>query len=66
MKELSVPVLKTYDYEALMKEFGELVGDLMQKNPAKYAPEITHIVEKYLGKGKKFLKQQKTKLNLFI
>lgn len=52
-ERVAVPVLKTYDYEALMQEFSELVGDLMQKNPTKYAPEITHIVEKYLGKGKK-------------
>ena len=43
----------TYDFEALMNEFEEMVGSLMNKNQAYYAPRITEIVEKYLGKGKK-------------
>ena len=47
------PILKEYDYEALMNEFQELVGSLMNKNPNQYGPRITQIVEKYLGKGKK-------------
>lgn len=43
----------TYDFEVLMGEFEEMVGSLMNKNQAYYAPRITEIVEKYLGKGKK-------------
>ena len=43
----------TFDYDALMAEFGDIVGDLMGKEPAYYGPRITQIVDKYLGKGKK-------------
>jgi len=43
----------TYDYDALMAEFQELTGSLMNKNPAYYGPRITSIIDKYLGKGKK-------------
>jgi hypothetical protein len=42
----------TYDYEALMSEFQELVGSLMSTGTTN-GPKITAIVEKYLGKGKK-------------
>lgn len=42
----------SYDYDALMAEFTDVVGDLMSKNQAN-APKITSIVDKYLGKGKK-------------
>ena len=42
-----------YDYDVLIAEFQELVGDLMQKDQVKYAPRITQIVDKILGKGKK-------------
>ena len=42
-----------YDYDALIQEFNKLAGDLMQKNQKYYAPRITQIIEKYLGKGKK-------------
>lgn len=42
-----------YDYEALMEEFQNLVGDLMTKDQSYYAPRITQIVEKIMGKGKK-------------
>lgn len=44
--------LKTYDYDALMTEFQDLVGTIMQQNENN-APKIQQIVEKYLGKGKK-------------
>ena len=44
---------KTYDYEALKEEFNTIVGELMSKNQTYYAPRITHIVDKYFGKGKK-------------
>ena len=47
------PAAKEYDYEGLMNEFQNLVGDLMNKNPQHYGPRITQIVDKYLGKGKK-------------
>mgnify|MGYP003302180415 CR=1 FL=1 len=42
-----------YDYDALMAEFQDLVGVLMEKDNNLYAPRITQIVDKYLGKGKK-------------
>ena len=47
------PILKEYDYDALMAEFGDLAGTLMNKNPTMYGSKITQIIEKYLGKGKK-------------
>ena len=44
---------KAYDHTALMKEFNEIVSKLIEKDREFYAPRITQIVEKYLGKGKK-------------
>lgn len=41
-----------HDFDALLKEFQVVVGDLMSKNPNN-AKKITSIVEKYLGKGRK-------------
>ena len=41
-----------YDFNAMRDEFSELVGKIMQANPANGAL-ITGIVDKYLGKGKK-------------
>lgn len=41
-----------YDFDALMKEFQDCVGAIMQKNPND-AAKITAIVDKHLGKGKK-------------
>ena len=52
-ERVTTPIAKSYDYDALMAEFGDIVGDLMAKDAATYGPRITHIVEKYLGKGKK-------------
>ena len=46
-------VVKDYDFDALMTKFEQLVGTLMNKDQAYYAPRITQIIEKYLGKGKK-------------
>lgn len=46
------PILKEYDYDALMKEFSEIVGTVMSKNQT-HGAKITQIVDKYLGKGKK-------------
>ena len=42
-----------YDYEGLIAEFQDLVGSLMNENPEYYAPRITQIVDRYLGRGKK-------------
>jgi len=43
----------TYDYDALMKEFQDIIGKLMSENQSYYAPRVTQIIDKYLGKGKK-------------
>ena len=45
--------VKEYDFDALMSEFETIVGGLMTKDQNYYAPRITQIIEKYLGKGKK-------------
>jgi hypothetical protein len=45
--------MQEFNYEALIAEFQELVGSLMNKNANFYGPRITQIVDKYLGKGKK-------------
>lgn len=42
-----------YDYDALMTEFQEIAGNLMNENAQYYGPRITQIVDKYLGKGHK-------------
>lgn len=42
----------TYDYDALMAEFQNLVSDIMNKNQSNAAKIVT-ITERYLGKGKK-------------
>ena len=49
----AAPILKEYDYDALMDEFQTLVGQLMQVNSASNGAKITQIIERYLGKGKK-------------
>ena len=46
-------VAATFDYDALMREFGDIVGDLMSKDPNYFQPRITQIVDSILGKGKK-------------
>jgi len=43
----------TFDFTALVEEFNTLAGELMNKNSSYYAPLITAIIDKYLGKGKK-------------
>jgi hypothetical protein len=48
----TAPATVEYNYEGLMKTFGEIAGDLMTKTTAN-GPKITQIIEKYLGKGKK-------------
>ena len=49
----AAPVVKEYDFDALMAQFETMVGDLMTKDQTYYAPRITQVIEKYLGKGKK-------------
>lgn len=44
--------VKTYDFDALVAEFQELVGQIMSKNQSN-GVKITAITSKYLGKGKK-------------
>lgn len=51
----TAPEVKTYDYDALMAEFQELAGQLMQTNQVTNGPKITQIIEKYLGKGRKIV-----------
>lgn len=53
-ERMVAPVAQTYDYEALMKEFTELVEVVMNKNQSN-SIKLTAIIEKYLGKGKKVL-----------
>ena len=48
-------IVKEYDYDALMAEFQELAGQLMERSAAANGPKITQIIEKYLGKGKKIV-----------
>lgn len=47
------PEAPQYNYDTLMKEFETIVGELMNKNQTYYAPRITSIVDRYLGKGRK-------------
>ena len=54
-EKIAVPVVKEYDYDALMAEFQAIVGELMQKSAAFYGPRISQVVDKYLGKGKKIV-----------
>ena len=49
----NVPILKEYDYDALMEEFKTLVGSLMERNSAVNGPKVTQIIDRFLGKGKK-------------
>ena len=49
----AAPAIKEYNFDDYMKKFEEDVGVLMAKDQDYYAPRITQIVEKYLGKGKK-------------
>ena len=49
----TAPIVKEYDYEALMEEFQVLVGKLMEKNAATNSAKLTQVIERYLGKGKK-------------
>lgn len=50
---LYVPAEDTLSFDTVSEEFQTLVGELMNINPTKYQKEITVVVEKYLGLGKK-------------
>ena len=47
--------VETVDFDKVIEDFQEYAGALMQKDAAKYQKEITVIVEKYLGIGKKVM-----------
>lgn len=47
------PTIVEYDYDALIAEFQDAVGKLMNQDSQVNAPKVTQIVEKYLGRGKK-------------
>lgn len=51
-ESFKAPATVSYDFDALMNEFQELVGIVMNKNQSN-AVKLTSIVDKYLGKGKK-------------
>lgn len=51
-ESFKAPEVTSYDYDALMAEFKDLVGIVMGKNQTN-AVKLTAIVDKYLGKGKK-------------
>lgn len=51
-ESIIAPIIVEYDYDSLIEEFQDLVGKLMSDNQNN-GTKITHIVEKYLGKGKK-------------
>lgn len=52
-KRQTISIVKEYDFDALMKEFSEIAGKLMETASAVNGPKITEIISKYLGKGKK-------------
>jgi hypothetical protein len=51
-ERIVAPIAVEYNYDSLMAEFQDLVGQLMSRGTTN-GPKITAIVEKYLGKGKK-------------
>ena len=48
------PKFKMLSYEELQDEFMKIASDKMEANAAFYQPKIVHLVETYLGRGKKF------------
>lgn len=67
-EKVTMPVIATYDFEALSTQFQSLVGDLMSKNQSN-SRKITSIVEKYLGRGKKVgecTEEQAEQLDLIV
>ena len=56
-EDRNVTETKDLDFDALLKEFNTMTEELNEKDKDKfkefYAPRITEIIERYLGKGKK-------------
>lgn len=56
-EKMTVTGPTTYDFDALMKEFNEITQRISSENPdtfnESWAPKITQIIERYLGKGHK-------------
>ena len=48
------PKFKMLSYEELQEEFMKIVSSKMEVNAEFYQPKIVHLVETYLGRGKKF------------
>lgn len=51
-ESFKAPEVVTYNFDALIAEFQDLVGAVMTKSQSN-APKLTSIVDRYLGKGKK-------------
>lgn len=47
-------VYQAPSYDELMEEFSKIVTEKMEINAEYYQPKIVHVVESYLGRGKKF------------
>jgi hypothetical protein len=48
------PMFNMPSYEELQEAFMQIVSDKMEVNAEFYQPKIIHLVETYLGRGKKF------------
>lgn len=48
-----IPPIEEFDYDAMMKEANDIIKSIPKEKMTDYAPRITQIVEKYLGKGHK-------------
>lgn len=67
-ERIVTPIAPTYDFEALLTECKDLIGELMSANQTN-GSKITAIVDKYLGKGKKVMEcvpEQAEQLNLIV
>ena len=53
-EKMQAPEIKEYDYDALMSEFQDLAGKILQKD-ANNGAKISQIIERYLGKGKRIV-----------
>ena len=53
-EKMQAPEIKEYDYDALMSEFQDLAGKILQKDASSGA-KISQIIERYLGKGRRIV-----------
>ena len=63
------PEEEVLDFDDLMNQFNQLVGSIPENKLSYYAPRITEITNKYLGKGKKVSnasREQVEQLSLII